>query len=104
MNNKKLYRVDLEYTICVFAIDESHAEFLAVEAIQNEEPEFTNAIEITDRDWIPNTWNSSIPYGEGEKRTCTMIVKEMQAEKKKLKEQAPVSNPDQLCLNLPNCS
>lgn len=65
---KKLFRVTVEYEILVSAMDETEAERIANrnlhEATAGTDPDMMLTSEITEREAIPHVWRGCPPFGE----------------------------------------
>lgn len=70
----KLFRVDLELAMYVFAKDQQEAELEARTYMSEEEPSFVSAAEMRKVEDVEEDWKDSIPYGGPEDQTCRQIL------------------------------
>lgn len=85
--DKKLYRVDVSFTLYVLADDSFGARDLAQQHVREESPDETYATEITDPLHIDSDWRNALPYGGDEDKTCLQILEE--------RPQPPYEDPNQ---------
>ena len=85
----KLYKVILEYEVCVIADNERAATNEAIFMSFEESPIANFATEIKSLKNIPSTWKDSYPYGENPKElTCQEFIEQYYP--------TVYSNPDQI--------
>lgn len=77
---RKLYRVTVQYTLCVLAGDEREAERIGEYHAGDDgsEPDLSVATEIRNIIQIPDQWDHSLPFHNGtlpDERTCLEIVR-----------------------------
>ena len=106
-----LYKVRIEYEICVLAENESNAEYVAIfDGVPNEEISDSYVEIIEKLSDIPNDWKLGMPYISDSRYnkegfTCAEYITNLEKEEEAKK---PLVNPDQLELplsgHIPNCS
>lgn len=92
---KKLYQVEIIYSIMVAAVDADDAEFIAnyeciKEITSDESPYRVEASEVTEARSMPPDWQHAIPYSadRDDQRVCVEYFKDQPAAKE-LRERVP---------------
>jgi hypothetical protein len=85
---KKLYQVEIIYSVMVAAIDADDAEFIAKyeclkEITSDESPYHVGAAEVTEARYMPPDWQHAIPYSadRNDERVCIEYFKDQPAAK-----------------------
>jgi len=95
MTPKKLYQVEIIYSVMVAAVDADDAEFIAnyeciKEITSDESPYHVGASEVTEARYMPPDWQHAIPYSadRDDQRVCAEYFKDQPAAKE-LRERVP---------------